>query len=82
MARYEAAEAERKAAAEAADLPAAKRRKISDTGPEQEEDMPPEYRGIDPDAIERVKSEILEADLNVKFDDIGTLKLWTEPAFL
>lgn len=76
MAALEAAEAARqKAAQEAAainELPAAKRRKVGEaTADQAEEELPPEYRGIDPDAIERIKSEILDAELNVRFSDIG-----------
>jgi hypothetical protein len=35
----------------------------------------PEYRGIDPEIAERIEKEILEVDLNVRFDDIGSYLL-------
>lgn len=31
----------------------------------------PLYKNIDPEMIQRIENEILEAGVNVKFDDIG-----------
>jgi hypothetical protein len=31
----------------------------------------PLYKNVDPDMIQRIENEILEAGVNVKFDDIG-----------